>query len=103
LPPDSVLSRKFTSLQEDISRSQRERLSAAAHATETAGTLTPGSDQTEALALDVRKMAVAVIETDTQDLKSTLDSFGREVRRTKGTSAVATRTAIAGSPVASTM
>jgi len=30
-------------------------------------------------------MAVAVIETDTQDLKSTLDSFGQEVRRTKET------------------
>jgi len=44
--------------------------------TETASTLKPGSDRTEALALDVRKMAVAVIETDTQDLKSTLDSFG---------------------------
>ena len=37
------------------------------------------------LALDVRKMAVAAIETDTQDLKSTLDSFGQEVRRTKET------------------
>ena len=85
MPTDTVLSRELTSLQEDISRSQRERLSASAHATETASTLTPGSDRTEALALDVRKMAVAVIETDTQDLKSTLDSFGQEVRRTKET------------------
>ena len=37
------------------------------------------------LALDVRKMAVAALETDTQDLKSTLDSFGQEVPRTKET------------------
>jgi hypothetical protein len=37
------------------------------------------------LALDVRKMAVAAIETDTQELKSTLDSFGEGVRRTKDT------------------
>jgi cytochrome c556 len=48
LPTDTILSRELTSLQEDISRSQRERLSASAHATGTHTTTTPDSDRTEA-------------------------------------------------------
>ena len=48
MPADTVLSRELTSLREEVSRSQRERLSASAHATETISTIAPGNDRMEA-------------------------------------------------------
>ena len=48
MPTDAVLSRELTSLREEISRSQRERLSALAQATETAGTIAPSNVRIEA-------------------------------------------------------